>query len=136
MNMAICWGESFGNYMDDQGKELLPADRMHEARTKMDYPYSYSPLLLYVNKKIDVKSANGTIYSDRMMQQNFDKHDELLMKHFGDKRQYWDRRNPVKVQEFLRDWCDCKNLMLLRIVEYCNISNGYPCWRFDYFKPE
>lgn len=131
--MMMGWGCAFGNYMDEQGDDVLPPERMHEACTKEQNPYGYSPILLFQNKAV---KASGTIYSDRLLQWDSEKHDDLCIKHFGNKRQYWSDRLPQFVEAFLRDWCDYPELKLARIVEYCNTANGHPFWRFDYFKPE
>jgi len=105
------------------------------ARTKATHPYNYDGYVLHrfgANKE-----ANDTIYSDRLMQWDFDKHDRLLMQVFGDKRQAWTQRDPKKIEEFLRLWCEDPELKLILVMEYCNQSSGYPCWRFDYYsKPK
>lgn len=103
-------------------------------RTKQSHPYSYDGFVQWRGGKNE--EANGTIYSDRLLQWDFDKHDELCMKHFGNEHQHWDRRDPKKIQAFLRDWTDNQKLKLIFVMEYCNQSSGYPVWRFDYFQPE
>ena len=78
--------------------------------------------------------ANGTIYTDRLLQWDFAKHDELCDKHFGNAGQYWDNREPEKIEAFLRDWCDDQKLTLVQVTEYCNVANGFPTWRLDFHK--
>lgn len=123
----------FGNHMDSLGENLLPPDQQINARTKAEYPYSYDPILIFETR---VKERNGTIYSDRLLQWDREKHDALCIKLFGNKGQYWNGRHPKLVEAFLCDWCKCPELELARIVEYCNAANGYPCWRFDYYQPQ
>lgn len=97
-------------------------------RTKYEYPYSYDAFVLWKTDGV----SNDTVYSDRLWQWDYVKHDKLCKKHFGDEGQRWNRRNPFLIEQFLRDWNDNQNLILIRIMEYCNKSNGFPLWRFDF----
>ena len=99
-------------------------------RTKREYPYSYDGFVTYRNGKNE--EANGTIYSDRLMQWDYKKARALMKKYFNEDGDYWDNRNPSQIQDFLREWTGDKNLKLILIMEYCNVSSGYPVWRFDY----
>jgi hypothetical protein len=97
-------------------------------RTIEEYPYSYDGFVLWRTEG----KAGDTIYSDRLLQWDFTKHDKLCMKHFGNTGQVWGNRNPKKIEAFLRDWCDNPKLKLILIMQYCNLSSGFPTWRFDY----
>lgn len=99
-------------------------------RTKQTHPYSYDGFVQYRGGKNE--EANDTIYSDRLLMWDFNKHDELCKKHFDNTSQYWSQRDHGSVEAFLRDWTDNQDLKLILIMEYCNVSNGYPCWRFDF----
>lgn len=99
-------------------------------RTKQSHPYSYDGFVTYRNGKNE--EATGTIYSDRLLQWDYAKARNLMMKHFSESGDYWDSRSPEKIQSFLQDWTDERNLKLILVMEYCNVSNGYPVWRFDY----
>lgn len=78
---------------------------------------------------------NDSVYSDRLMQWDFKKHNELCKKHFGNTEQYWNARDPKKIEEFLRDYLGYPALALCEIVEGCNESNGYPWWCFLFMVP-
>ena len=78
------------------------------------------------------QKGTDTVYSDRLLTQDFEKHNRICLDVFGNKRQYWDDRNPLKIQDFLRKYLDNENLVLTRVMQYTNDSSGYPCWRFDY----
>lgn len=99
-------------------------------RTKRTHPYSYDGFVMW--RGGENKEANATIYSDRLYSQDWERHNELCLKHFGDEGQYWNYRKPKKIEAFLRDWTGKDALKLILIMEYCNRSNGYPCWRFDF----
>lgn len=75
---------------------------------------------------------NNSVYSDRLLQWDWDKHNELCMKHFGDESQWWDNRNVEKIQDFLRDYLDDDSIILCEILKDKNRSNGYPIWLFQY----
>ncbi len=98
-------------------------------RTKHTHPYGYDGFVLWQDKTVKV---TGTIYSDRLLEWDFAKHDKLCKKHFNNTSQYWDQRNPEHIQAFLRDWCEKPQLKLGLVMQYCNLATGYPCWRFDY----
>ena len=99
-------------------------------RTKAEYPYSYDGFVVWRG------GSNGqvtnTIYTDRLLGWDYDKHNRLCQRHFGDERQYWNRREPEKIEAFLRDWTGNPRLRLILIMEYCNWMSGYPAWRLDY----
>ncbi len=97
-------------------------------RTKSEYPYSYDGFVTY--RSGENKEVNNTIWSDRLQQWDYDKTDKLKLKHFGDKGDYYDSRSPKKIEAFLSEYLD-KEVKIIFIMEYCNISSGYPVWRFD-----
>lgn len=99
-------------------------------KTKWSHPYSYDPIVQFIKSGSVI--ANGTIYTDRLYQWDFSRANELQDKHFGSRSQYWDRFQPKDIEAFLRDWCNDPELELIKIVEYCNVSTGYPTWRLDY----
>jgi hypothetical protein len=113
---------TIGGLVDEHGKQIT--------RTPSTHPYSYDGFITHRLGKNE--EANDTIYSDRLLQQDFKKHNELCKKHFGNEGQYWYDRTPEKIEAFLRDWCDAPKLKLVFVMEYCNVSNGYPTWRFDF----
>jgi hypothetical protein len=80
------------------------------------------------------QKSTDTVYSDRLMQWDFAKHDELCQKHFGNKGQIWSSREPEKIEAFLRDYTGNQNIVLCRVEELENKHNGYPYWRFDFKK--
>jgi hypothetical protein len=97
-------------------------------RSKSEYPYSYSGFITYRNG--ENKEANSTIYSDRLLQWDYKKYNILSKKHFGNEGQIFYSRSPKKIEAFLKDWFS-KDLKIIFIMEYCNVSNGFPYWRFD-----
>lgn len=99
-------------------------------KTKSTHPYSYDGFVVF--RAGTNKEANGTVYSDRMRQWDYDKNKKLCYKHFGNESDYWNNRTPDKIQSFLRDYMNDPDLKLILIMEYCNQSSGYPVWRFDY----
>lgn len=112
----------------DQYHEFLPENIIKDKAT---YPYTYDPFIIYFNDKTK-KEAITSLYTDRLLQWDYAKHDELCMKHFGDKRQYWDVRDNKKIEAFLSDWVG-KKVTLIANIQYVDMSNGYPLWRLDYF---
>lgn len=73
-----------------------------------------------------------TVYSDRLLQWDYEKHNSLCKKYFGNEGQYWSGRDPKTIEKFLQDYLEKPNLVLCKIEQLENQSNGYPYWRFDY----
>lgn len=122
-------GDAFGYYggkVDEFGKPVT--------KTKRTHPYSYDGFIQWRGGANE--EANSTIYSDRLLQWDYEKHNVLCEKHWGNEHQYWDRRDPKKIEAFLRDWTRDPTLKLIFVMEYCNVSSGYPCWRFDFQRTE
>lgn len=104
----------------------------YEYRSREEYPYSYSPIILFGN---DDSNVDGTtcVYSDRIEQWNRKLTDELYEKHMGKNfHGSFDDAQPGQVQAFLRERLNKPDLCLRFIVEWCNQSNGYPYWSFYY----
>lgn len=97
-------------------------------KTKYTHPYNYDSFVVWQGEG----KATNSVYTDRLFQWDWDKHNTLCMKHFGNKGQYWGNRDPEKIESFLRDYMDKPKLKLVKNVEYCNVATGYPCWRLDY----
>lgn len=76
--------------------------------------------------------GNGCNDSDRLLMADWDKHNELCLKHFGDVAQFWGGRKPVSIEAFLRDYFDKPDLVLTKIMKMYNRSNGHPIWHFQY----
>lgn len=98
-------------------------------RSKMDHPYSYDGFVIW--RGLPQKEMDHTLYSDHLKRQNHDKWDELCKKYFGKSGDYFSSRTPTAIQSFLRELLGKPNYELGLIMECCNVSNGYPVWRFD-----
>ena len=117
-----------GNYIIFSG-EVDEFDKPVE-RTRYTHPYSYDGFVVWRGGKNE--EVNSTVYSDRLLQQDYKKTRKLMQKHFGESGDYWNNRTHDKIEAFLREWLGKKKLRLILVMEYCNVSNGYPLWRFDY----
>jgi hypothetical protein len=107
-----------------------------ERRTKWTHPYSYDPILIWRAENAQA-TWGGTVYTDRLLQWDREKHDRLSRQHFGNESQMsWSAREPAKVEAFLRDYLGYPALRLLQIEEHCNQASGYPVWRFDYARTD
>jgi len=97
-------------------------------RTKQSRPYSYDGFVTFRGGKN--KEANATVYSDRILHEP--QYSRLCVKHFGNEGQMFFGRSPKKVEAFLRDFYNKPEIKLILVMEYCNVSSGYPLWRFDF----
>lgn len=98
-------------------------------RSKFTHPYSYDPFTIWRREGKPPGNTSG-IYSDRLLSWDYAKHDQLCLKHFGNQGQYWGNRSPALIEKFLQDWHNDPSIKLWRIIESCDLSNGYPVWCF------
>jgi hypothetical protein len=113
-------------YHDDQG--LL---RHFPPRTKYSHPYSYDPIVLLDSGT----EGDGSAYSDRMVGWDYNKFYACMGKINDGKGEMcfrWGSRELVTA--FMRDYNDDPGLIVTRVVEMCNVSNGYPVWLVVYKK--
>lgn len=97
-------------------------------RTTDKYMYSYDPYVL--SKKSD--DYRHAVYSDRLFQYDYEKHNILCKRHFGNDGQVWDNRSNEKIEAFLQDYFGNPKLELVGIMKGCNMSSGHPYWIFMY----
>ena len=124
------------SYIGKDGKRYVTMARpykpeKYEYVSKFERQYDYSPIIIFGD---DTGEETETVYSDRMLQWDYKKTDKLLMKHFGKRSQHFNDKDPALVEKFLQERFDYPNLKLLMIVEWCNVSNGYPYWSFHFTK--
>jgi hypothetical protein len=123
----------FSIIMNDDGVSICSTVDEHGnavRRSKQEYPYSYDGFVLWRGGKNE--EATTTVYTDRLQSWNPARYEMLETKHFGNASHNWSSRDPVKIEQFLRDWTKDADLRLILMMEYCNRGNGYPCWRFDF----
>lgn len=101
-------------------------------RSKFDHPYSYDEFTVWSSDDF-YKVKSSKVYSDRLMQWDYDKFNNSCMKAFGDTGQMFYSRNPEAIEEFLKEYMG-KEIKLTGIVEGCNRGNGYPYWAFYYYE--
>jgi hypothetical protein len=106
--------------------------RQDPPRTKSSHPYAYDPFTIWGAHSPNPK-CNGSVYVDRLEQWDRAKYKQLAEEVYEGCRPF-DSYNCKgdRIQEFLRRWNDDPALKLLRVIEYCNWSSGYPTWRLDY----
>lgn len=98
-------------------------------RTKEEYPYSYDAYVVW--KKDYRKGKGNAVYSDRLLQWDYDKYNKYSKEVWNNEGQYFNDRRPEDIEKFLSLYFG-KNIKLTVIMEGCNVSNGYPYWVFFY----
>jgi len=116
--------ESYYTPIDEFGNKVT--------KTKDKYPYSYDGHVTW--RGMENQHNQNTVWTDRLYQWDYEKYNNLCEKYFGNTSQYWNNREPEKVELFLQDYLEKPNLKLVLIMEYCNASSGYPLWRFIYIE--
>ena len=99
-------------------------------RNPIKFPYSFS--FYVVQKRGDIEEITNSIYSDRLLQQSYQKYNSKSQKHFGNTGQKFDDRSFEKIEAFLRDYFNDDNIQLILIEKGCNVSSGYPIWLFSW----
>jgi len=105
-------------YVDWEGEPI--------ERTPDEYRYSYNAYVLWKDKD-DYKDV---VYCDRMRQWDYKKYIMLTKKYFGNESDYWYGRERKEIQNFLREYMDKPDLILVGMMTGCNVSSGYPYWIF------
>jgi len=113
----IQWVDDYGNVVE---------------RPKHSYPYNYSPHANWQHPT-ELDSQNGGFYTDRAFTWDYEKYNTLCQKHFGNHGQYWNDRDPKKIEAWVRDYNDDQTLILTSVVEHCNQSSGFPLWYLGYY---
>lgn len=120
----------YGAFRDEHGNVVR--------RTKYSHPYSYDG---FVQERCGENSeANSTVYTDRLLQWDYKLTRQLIQKHFADTGidvggDYWGARSAKAIEGFLRERLGHPELRVILVMEYCNVSSGYPVWRIDYHIP-
>ena len=110
----------------DQYQEFLPENIVKD---KISNPYGYDPFIIYFNEKAK-EEPNGSLYTDRLLQWDYQKTERLLKKHMPEKR--WDNAGHKQIEAFLCDWTE-KKVVFIANIQYVNLASGYPLWRLDYY---
>lgn len=96
-------------------------------RTIYTHPYSYDPILVYKDENF---KPGQSFYSDRMSLWDSEKLSALKEKmNLND--YCWRSPNLNELNLFISEFFN-KPLKITRIVEMCNVSNGYPYWLIGY----
>ena len=98
-------------------------------KTPFNSPYSFDPYVTWMGEYDENKSH--TVYSDRMYQWDYKKFNQCCEEVFKNSGQFFDDREPKAINEFLNKYFDQK-VKLTAIVKCCNVSTGFPYWRFEY----
>ncbi len=131
MKLIKEWDQGFNFLMNPQDDDL---ERSAPPRTRLTHPYSYDPFTVWGGKN---EKCNNSVYSDRMRQWDYEKYNRIGQALFNTGDMAWfNTGNAKKIEQFLREYNGDNTLELTRVVEYCNVSTGYPVWRLDYYKPK
>ena len=97
-------------------------------KTPFSHPYNYDPFVVWEQEG----EADSSVYTDRLLQQEYKKHNRLCLKHFGDEGQVWSDREPKKIEAFLREWMDNDTVVLIKVMQHCNQATGFPLWSLHF----
>ena len=103
-------------------------------RAPEQFPYNYDTYVLWKRVGFDKDDAYDAVYSDRMMDWNYDKFASCCQKIFGDAGQCFDNRKPEDIEVFLNEYFDELHVKieLLAVLKGCHHGNGNPLWVFIY----
>lgn len=122
-------------FVDDQGGLDLHGNPF---RSKAEYPYSYSPIIIFDRKPENPEKVQCA-YSDRMRTWAFnagrDFHKDIAEIFGPNVNDYFPTKSPKLVEQFIRQQFNKPELVLVRIVEECNVATGFPVWAIHYEDP-
>lgn len=93
---------------------------------KINYETGFMEVIEPDYKEVNERKIHE-VYSDRLVHWDYNKYNELCIKHFGNRGQYWNNREPEKIEAFLSEYFD-KEVDFIRKKQFENVSNGYPYW--------
>lgn len=131
----------WGNHVDSTGK-ILQVDIGGKVieRPKSEYPYSYSAFCTFNASKDKLEAVEKdnldtfSVFTDRLFTENPDKFNSSALEVFNNKGQCFDNRQPSLIEKFLQNYFSDQSICLLKIIEECNASNGFPIWYFKFSK--
>ena len=142
-------GSSWDDWQEDEWS--FPSKRSASGRRRPDepdkdgiYPIGMGAVLKarspYAYKEFYQHRAGGkhnaAVYSDRLMQWDYDKFNRCCVHVWDNEGQYFSSREPKEIERFLQLYNDSPELKLVDIIEGCNVGNGYPYWVFRYNDPK
>lgn len=130
--------DEFGYHLEPVDTRDSDLDRRDPPRRKHDhnYTYSYDPFTIWGHAGPNER-CNGSEWTDRLWEFDYSKAERLAARIYAGARPFDNHscRGDL-VEQFLREWHEDPVLELLRVIEYCNPSTGYPTWRLDYHSPK
>lgn len=100
-------------------------------RDKFSHPYSYDPITSHLRGGPADIGQSGA-YTDRMMQQNYERFRALQKEHLGPRAgDYWNDFTIDQIEAFMCAWLD-RSVNVVRVIEYCNQATGFPLWYITY----
>ncbi len=121
-----------------KGAVLADSDlgRQDPPRSKhnRNYTYAYDPFTIWGAPRAH-KECNGSDYTDRLEQFDRPKYHRLIEEIYKPEHCQIFSEHHCRgdlIEKFLRAYHDDESIKLLRVIEYCNWSTGYPTWRMDY----
>ncbi len=116
----------FNNY------EISP-DGFPVKKSKRDFPYNYDTFVLYGTSNMEF---GCTEWSDHILRRDYKKYNKCLMEVFGNEGQIWSSRDFKSIEKFLKLYLEDESIELVRVLEGCNQSSGYPVWAFQFNNDE
>lgn len=104
-----------------------------QPRTKQTHPYSYDSHTTWKSKSepLGDSTADLTVWTDHFYREDPVKHDIMCKKYFGETGHYWSNRKPKLIEQMFSEHFG-KELKLMRIMEHCNQSSGFPLWSLHF----
>lgn len=129
------WRGRYISRYDRRYQDLTDSDltRDDPIRTKQSHPYSYDPFTIW-GYPGPSKKCNASDYTDRLHQWDYRKYDSIAREVYTEGARPFDSHHcrGDLIEVFLQKYHNDPTIKLLRVIEYCDASSGYPTWRLDY----
>lgn len=100
-------------------------------RTPITNPYDYDEYVLFKSDKYSNERPYSAVYSDRLMQWDYDRFQKCYKETFSKDSQSFYLCDSVTAERFLSLYFN-KDIELVAMLQGCNVSNGNPYWVFYY----
>lgn len=113
-------------FLDEYGQAI--------SRTPVSNPYSFDGFIIAGTPYIRGNEPEhlSTVYDDRMRAHDYSHYRALQQMHLGKETDRYDGIAVDRIEALLRDFFQNPGLTLRLVMKYCNVSTGYPCYRFDF----
>jgi len=127
LDMIMQFSSNFNGGMISM--EVSPEGNINKRNSRTN-PYNYDTFIMIGEPNIE--RTTSSCYTDRLYQWDSKKYNDSAMEVFGNEGQFWSQRSKSDIEKFLKLYFSDETIDLVRVLQTCNHSSGYPLWVFEF----